>query len=226
MTSFQIKLLAILFMIVDHIGVYLFPNIILLRVIGRLSFPLFCWLIANGARYTHNINSYLFRLFVFALISQYPFYLVNKLVGIPWALNVFFTLSLGLLAIKILKESKSVYLNIAVVLLASLVAEFSGSDYGMFGVLSIVLFYIYFGKPKETSISQTVVYFLAVTYTVAVIYLTVANPLYYYIIFLKPFGLLSLMFINNYNKRSGPKTGYLFYAVYPVQYFLFYILKL
>src|SRR5258706_14601073 len=117
MSSFQIKLLAIIFMLIDHIGLYFFPQIILLRAIGRLSFPLFAWLIASGAIHTSSINFYLKRLFIFGCISQIPFILVNRFFNPNfWELNIFFTLFLGLLAIKFLKEKRNNSVSILIVL--------------------------------------------------------------------------------------------------------------
>ncbi|MFN2363319.1 MAG: TraX family protein, partial [Halarsenatibacteraceae bacterium] len=75
MSSFQIKMVAITTMLIDHIGSIIFPEYIILRVIGRLAFPLFAFLITEGYRHTSNINRYLVRLSIFALISQYPFWL-------------------------------------------------------------------------------------------------------------------------------------------------------
>ena len=54
LSAFSLKLLAAVTMVVDHIGAYLLPNVIILRIIGRLSFPLFAFFIAEGCRYTRN----------------------------------------------------------------------------------------------------------------------------------------------------------------------------
>src|SRR5205085_4973530 len=97
MTTFQIKLIAIIAMVIDHIGLFFFPHILLLRIIGRLAFPLFAWLIANGAHHSKNPTKYLTRLFLFALLAQIPFILINRLIDPSfWELNVLFTLFLGL----------------------------------------------------------------------------------------------------------------------------------
>src|SRR5882724_7582394 len=99
MTAFTIKIIAIITMIIDHIGLFFFPTVPELRLIGRLSFPLFAWLIANGAYHTHNIRLYLKRLVICAIVSQVPFIMVNKhLDSDIWLLNVVFTLSIGLVA--------------------------------------------------------------------------------------------------------------------------------
>src|SRR3989344_960795 len=100
MTAFHIKLIAIITMVIDHVGLYFFPDLLILRIIGRLSFPLFAWLIANGVHYSHNAKAYLTRIFLFALLSQLPYLLVNRQIDPRFAgLNIFFTLFLGLCAI-------------------------------------------------------------------------------------------------------------------------------
>ncbi len=96
MSSFQLKMIAVITMLIDHIGAVIFPDIIVLRIIGRLAFPLFAFLITEGYRHTSNFNRYLGRLFIFAIISQYPFWLAF---GFDAGLNIFSTLFLGLIAI-------------------------------------------------------------------------------------------------------------------------------
>lgn len=65
-----IKILAAILMVIDHIGVILFPNVLLLRIIGRLSFPLFAFMIAEGAKYTKNKLKYFLGIFILGIICQ------------------------------------------------------------------------------------------------------------------------------------------------------------
>src|SRR6266702_2418964 len=102
MNTFTIKVIAVGLMVIDHVGVFFFPDISLLRIIGRGAFPLFAWLIANGVYHTSNINNYLNRLLFFAVISQVPYLLANRQIDFFFTqYNVLFTLFLGLLTIKI-----------------------------------------------------------------------------------------------------------------------------
>ncbi|WP_312694011.1 TraX family protein, partial [Caproiciproducens sp.] len=95
MSSSQLKVLAVVTMLTDHIGAILFPSVLLFRIIGRLSFPLFCFLISEGLLYTANLKGYLERLFFFALISEVPYDLAfHGTVYYPQSQNVFFTLFL------------------------------------------------------------------------------------------------------------------------------------
>ena len=99
MTGFQLKLLAMLAMTADHIGAVFFPEIPLLRWIGRLAMPVLCFFIGEGLRHTRSPRRYLLRLTGFALLSELPFDLAFY-GGIEWGhQNVYFTLALGLLAL-------------------------------------------------------------------------------------------------------------------------------
>ena len=91
MNTFYLKLLAVVLMVVDHIGFFLYPQYTILRIIGRLSFPLFGFLIANGYKYTRDKKKYFLRLFIFANIIQTP----SLFMTIP--VNIFYTLSFGII---------------------------------------------------------------------------------------------------------------------------------
>lgn len=104
-----LKLVAIISMLIDHIGGAFFPGQVGFRLIGRLAFPLFCYCMTVGLLYTHDVRRYLFRLGAFALISQ-PFYILafhpTEFVANLTNWNIFFTLFLSLLAMWGLKERK------------------------------------------------------------------------------------------------------------------------
>ena len=69
----QLKLLAALCMVIDHIGVVFLPDITVLRCIGRLAMPIFCFFVAEGYYHTKDRRKYLLRMGVFALIAELPF---------------------------------------------------------------------------------------------------------------------------------------------------------
>jgi len=122
-------------MTVDHVGAILYPEFTVLRLIGRLSFPLFAYLLILGMENTRNIRNYFVRLFIFALISQVPFFLALDY-GPFDLLNIFFTLSFGLLFIHFFKKSSVFAL---VPLFASFVLPF---DYSIYGIAVIGCMYI------------------------------------------------------------------------------------
>lgn len=146
MSGSQLKILAVVTMLIDHIGAILFPSVLVFRIIGRLSFPLFCFLISEGLLYTANLKGYLERLFFFALISEVPYDLAfYGTVYYPQSQNVFFTLFLGLAAISFLHS----YLGsrpasaLVLALVCVLFAEALHTDYGWFGVMLIIIFYCF-----------------------------------------------------------------------------------
>jgi len=130
-----LKWIAIITMTVDHVGAILYPEFTVLRLIGRLSFPLFAYLLILGMENTRNIRNYFVRLFIFALISQVPFFLALDY-GPFDLLNIFFTLSFGLLFIHFFKKSSVFAL---VPLFASFVLPF---DYSIYGIAVIGCMYI------------------------------------------------------------------------------------
>lgn len=167
-----LKLLAVIIMLIDHTGaVFLTPLVseapnvstawtiyyimITFRCIGRIAFPIFCFLLAEGARYTHSISKYTLRLLLFTLISEIPFNLGMNAAARRFSFfnleyqSVFFTLLLGILAIwsaqSIRRVISSHWLGIALSVLSSLVFLALGSilktDYGAYGVFLILLFY-------------------------------------------------------------------------------------
>lgn len=133
-----IKLLAVLFMFIDHIGVAFFPGVYELRLLGRIAFPLFAWGMVTGAVYTRNIWKYALRVLLVGIISQPCFvYGMNH----SWnELNVFATLLLGLLGIAAIRENRfgSRYWGPVLAVLLSCTIKM---DYGFQGVLFIMLLY-------------------------------------------------------------------------------------
>lgn len=240
-TSSQLKNFAIIFMAIDHIAyvvvyyLYYIPALqahnagepipatalallnlyYIMRYIGRIAFPLFCFMIVQGFIYTRSRKKYLMRLVIFAFISEIPFNLAN--LGTPFYpeyQNVFFTLSLGLLCIMILDhlinhfslhERKNMIALIvicaAVIAGFSLAGYFIHSDYDWSGVLTIVILYLLSSKP---------VIGMAIACTVLTLS-TLSAGLF------EIFCFASIFFVALYNGEKGhSRLGkYFFYAFYP-----------
>lgn len=97
LSSFAIKLIAISAMLTDHIGCILYPDAVWLRCIGRLAFPLFVFMLTEGASHTHSMKRYILRMLVFALITEIPYNLAfNGTLLYTGSRNMLFTLTLGL----------------------------------------------------------------------------------------------------------------------------------
>lgn len=146
MTQFHIKLLAAIFMVIDHIGVVFFPGDPAFRVVGRLSFPLFAWLLAQGEQHTQDIRRYLGRLLIMALISQ-PLY---SLLFEVRQLNILVTLALGLVVIRLGKQFPDYrypFWGVGIVL-----AGLIPMDAGAYGLCVILLIAAW--KPNQPQIVQ------------------------------------------------------------------------
>ena len=131
-----LKIIALVCMVIDHVGVRLLGNATEWRLIGRIAFPLYLWCMVVGACYTHSPARYALRLLAVGLISQ-PCFMLGLNHG--WnQLNVFFTLLLGYLGIWGIRENRYGS-RIWAPLLALAVPCFVSMDYGWRGVLLAML---------------------------------------------------------------------------------------
>ncbi|EJW95100.1 protein TraX, partial [gut metagenome] len=146
------KLIALFSMLIDHSAYYLMEHGTLLyeamRYFGRIAFPVFAFLIAEGFRHTRNRMKYFLQLLSFALISEVPWYLLN---GADGTHNVMFTLTLGVLALAAFETMKKDGILCGVVILSiTCFAFWSGVDYEWRGILMVVIFY-FFGEAYHHS---------------------------------------------------------------------------
>ncbi|MCE5343520.1 MAG: conjugal transfer protein TraX [Eubacteriales bacterium] len=133
-----LKIVALVFMIVDHLGVAMFPGVMEMRMLGRIAMPIYAWCLVVGCEYTHDIYRYAFRLLVLAAISQ-PINMVA--LGNSWGkLNILFLLCLGVLVIAGIRE-KRFYSQFWAPLLGYLLLGFVSMDYGWKGLTFILLLY-------------------------------------------------------------------------------------
>ena len=128
----MLKLIALVFMFIDHAGKMCFASMQEMRLLGRIAFPLYCWCLVVGAHHTRSFPMYLGRIALIGLISQ-PLYMVA--LNHPWSdFNIFLTLFVALLGLWGLREKK--YLShIWAPVIALLLAQYLGVDYGWKGVL-------------------------------------------------------------------------------------------
>ncbi len=207
LNSFTLKIIAIVTMAVDHIGAVFFPDILFLRFIGRIAFPIFCFLLVEGFFYTHDVKKYMMRLGIFALVSEVPFDLAFFHTPIELShQNVFITLLLGMVVLYILNTKVHVVIKIVGVIGIIFLAEIIRSDYGAAGILMVLLFYVFR--------SQFVAKFLSVGLLNIVMGMV------------QVFAILSFIPIYLYNGKRGPKVKYLFYLFYPLHLLVIAIIKI
>lgn len=222
LTVFHIKILAIVFMIIDHVGYVFFPQVIAFRIIGRLAFPLFAWLIANGAIHTHDMKKYLLRIFLLAVISQIPYILLIQQVDPGyWDLNAIFSLFIGLVGIACIQGINNYLVRILIIMLCALIGNFFTVDYGAFGVLSVIFFYVFFHDLKKMVLSQIMIYTLP---TLFILLTTEFNKINI-VNAVEPLAVLAVVFIVMYKGKEGPRIKWLFYSFYPLHFFVLYLIK-
>lgn len=133
LSNYSIKLLAALFMAIDHTGVVLFPELSVLRIIGRFSFPLFGWLLVQGENHTANFRRYALRLLALGILSQ-PIYMLTFQVQRP---SILFVLLLALFCLRFARIFPR--WQLFVWLGAGTLAAATDMEYSSYGIAMIAL---------------------------------------------------------------------------------------
>jgi hypothetical protein len=229
LTSSTLKLLAAFFMLIDHIGMIFFPSIDLFRIIGRIAFPLFSFLIAEGCRYTRNPRTRFFMVLGLGIICETVYVLYAGVIQG----NILLTFSLSILLIHALDHFKccfysgsrisvitSAALFLALLVGAVIICPILSIDYGIFGVCAPVLASLF--DYKEGKHSEFFRYYNHLPIKVAafalmLLFLVIDRGLRD----LQTWCLLALPFLFLYNGRRGRKGfKYGFYIFYPVHLLL------
>ncbi len=204
-----LKVIACMTMLLDHVGA-MFVRGYTLRIIGRIAFPIFCFLMAEGAYYTKNPRKYALRLLIGALLSEIPFDLAFQR-GLTWrSQSVMVTLLLGFLAVEAIQNTQNNLLKLLAVSAGFALGQLLQTDYGGYGVLLIVLF----SQARRKWWLQTVLVamFAWMMDSVPVQILGMRIPI-------EMFALLAMLPIGCYSgrKRSDSKVlQWAFYLFYPV----------
>lgn len=217
LTGNQLKLIAMITMTIDHIGLTLFPQQILFRVIGRLAFPIYAFMIAEGCVYTKSMGRYFGTMAAVATVCQVV-YLV-ALDSLFQCVLVTFSMSVALIALlKKAMEKKSpiswagVFAGITVaffiteVLPGLLPATDFFVDYGFLGVMLPVVVYLAKGKTEKFWLTAAMLVALG---------LRIGN--------VQMWALLAMPVLALYNGQRGKrKMKYFFYLYYPLHLVVIY----
>ena len=156
LTGNQLKLIALISMTCDHVGLQLFPGILLLRIIGRLALPIFAYMIAEGCRYTRNRKKYLLRMASLATVCQVVYFFamgsLYQCILVTFSLSICLIYAMDRWQQRRDTTSRLLALGtlVAVFALCVVLPDFLSGfeiDYGLMGVLLPVL--IYFGRPVQ-----------------------------------------------------------------------------
>lgn len=254
MTSYRLKIIAVIAMTIDHaakiIGqsgmMAIFPNmplstayliVNLMEAIGRMAFPLFAFMIAEGTFKTRSMPKYIGRLALFALISEpffyYAFNMRNASIGGFFdslsrlnLTNVFFTLTLGAIAIyayQLLERGKSkkrLFLFVPIFLILIFIVGYAKSDYGIAGIILIVA--LFFAKKKTQKIIVVFVWSLGLY-----IFGQAFNGFGFnwsqvtgFAVVNSICAVLSCVLIWRYNGKRGRPLKWSFYIYYPAHLLL------
>ena len=224
LTGNALKIIAILSMTLDHIGVHLFPGCQLLRILGRLALPIFAYMIAEGCRHTRNPKKYLLTVLAVAALCQVAYFLAMG--SLYQCILVTFTLSILLiLSLDRAGRERTFSAVLSAVLVWTLVfficlglpkilahTDFA-IDYGLWGVLLPV--FIFLGRNKREQLLLSLVGLVLLA------------------IFFRNLGaiqwcsLLTLPLLALYNGQRGKgQMKYFFYLYYPIHLAVIYGISL
>ncbi|BCN31437.1 TraX family protein [Anaeromicropila herbilytica] len=207
-----LKIIAILTMVVDHTAAVLYPAGIyadwvyaLMRVIGRIAFPIFCFLLVEGFVHTRSRKKYCLRLALFAIISEVPFDLAfsGRIFDI-YSQNVFFTLVIGFIALMLIEHFKdNEQMAVLCAVFSVLLAYILKTDYAAGGVILIILFYLFRGKFVKIGASLVTFAMVLIGYT-------------------EIYAVFALIPLSLYNGKKGVSLKYFFYIFYPAHLLILY----
>lgn len=222
LNGFQLKIIAIVIMAVDHAGALFFPDILAIRIVGRLAFPLFAFFIAEGYRHTRSVYKYLARLGICAVVFQIP----DWFFGVHYVLNIFATLFFGLAAVTLYDRLKdrSIVLSWLAATAAAVIAEVLGADYGAYGVFYILMFFIAAGNINKTIPGVVILHAAYAAYELTTTYITRGMPVFIHSIQL--YSMFCIPLVAMYNQKQGRKMKYFFYAFYPAHMIVLYAIDL
>jgi len=153
-----LKLIACVTMFIDHFGHAIVPSLPVpymvdlyyaCRIIGRIAFPIYCFLLVEGMRHTRNPYKYILRLAIGILLAELPFDILFE-GGVSWASqSVMVTLTLGAIMLLCMKKTEKDWLKLLIAVLFAILAELAKSDYGGWGIAMIAVFALFDRLPVQ-----------------------------------------------------------------------------
>lgn len=206
LTGNQLKIIAMITMTIDHVGLMFFPGKEIFRIIGRLALPIYAYMIAEGCRYTHDRKKYFLRLFGLGALCQVVYFVAMG--SLYQCILITFSLSVGLIYLYDRKGAGFWWGVLAAWALCTVVPDLlSGTDfdidYGIWGVL--LPLFVYIGESQEEPMTAL----SAMAVGLILLALNYGGTQWY--------ALLSLPLLALYNGQRGKmRMGRLFYIYYPL----------
>ena len=206
--TFTLKMIAIVAMLIDHVGAVLFPQYRILRYIGRIAFPIFAYTLVEGFIHTRDIKKYMMRMGILAVISEIPFDLALTGKALEFGhQNVFFTLLLGLLMLYLMTKAPDEVRGLLCVFVILFISRYLRIDYSYRGLLMIFWYYQY---RNNNAMKLFGIAFIN-------IFIMGGSQI---------FALLALIPILLHNGERGPKCKGFFYGFYPVHLLVIYFINM
>ena len=206
-----LKMFALLCMTIDHIGAHILNDYTPFRIIGRLAFPIFAYMIAEGCKYTHNKLKYFLTIFIEGIILQIFIFLLSD--STHMNVLITFSLSIGLIyAFDYSLRSENNY-NLVIPIMGivfvmvicgelpeGFLSEYFHIDYGFFGVMLPVMVYIFDNRVLKLLMFTSGLVFLSISMA----------PIEWW-------SLISIIPLAFYSGERGKlKIKYLFHIYYPI----------
>lgn len=206
MTGNTLKIIAAIAMLIDHVGLMFFPENALFRIIGRLAFPIFAFMIAEGCKYTRSRLRYFLQLFGLALGCQIVYFIADG----SMYLSVLFTFSLAVLTIFALQYCKAkptalpLLLFITTVVAVYVLNQLLDIDYGFFGCMLPVFAAAF----HSTRFDKPLLNILMLALGLLLLWISLGG--------LQLYALAAVPLLLCYSGRRGKiKMKYFFYIFYP-----------
>ena len=236
-TSMSLHLIAMIFMLCDHLWGTIVPGNDWLTCIGRISFPIFAFMIVEGYFHTKNLKKYVYRLLLFAILSEIPFNLaMGSRIVYPIHQNVLwsFLISLGLIhwnekAKATKKIGIQILVGCATVLLGYIIGLLTMVDFYHAGILMVLVFYFFRQKKWWCYIGQFLcLYYINIEMLGGFAYeLHLLGKTYFFV--RQGFALLALLPIWCYRGRQGYHSKllqYTYYVFYPLHLLILGMIKI
>lgn len=213
------KIIAAIFMLIDHIGLVFFPEQLLWRMLGRIAMPLFAYGVAAGFEYTSSFKNYVKRMLLFAAVSELPFlWMFQMAFGRGFALNIGFTFSIALGCLWLLKnaEDKTAFIKInhyVMMMLLLVLSELLHCDYGIYGIGVVYVFYQYYFKRQQPSSAYVAFGLWTVIYSVLSGNLVQISALA---------AIIVIKLLKDYRLE---RLRYFFYIFYPLHMLILVMIK-
>ena len=212
LNSYHLKVIALVAMIIDHIGYVFFPEDLSYRIVGRIAFILYAFMLVEGFTNTMNFRKYVSKVLIWSLASEVPFDLAmhNSLFYLKEQ-NIFFSLLVGLIGMYFLdKYKRSLILQVLISVFILISAILLRVNYSWYGVGIILLFYFL----KERNILKLIAAQLLSIYAS------------FFLMWVQCFAFLGLIPIVLYNEQRGRKIGNIYYSFYALHLALLYLIKI